>query len=287
MAERGETLLTLPAALVLIGCGVELALPSGNQLETPVTKNSLTATFETPPRKPANQLAMSDSNQKSYLRDGSGPRAVDSGKGRSSSRRDEERQRSKHSASRRPSDSKSSHRREASFASSKPEAPTFELDVIGQPSRAIVFGQTVETSIMVSLKCHSPEMVARYQDMDTSRLMGVVSLVSEARNGERASVECGTLTGQKMFDSVHECPDHIVESLARSQPCRVSLGYLTFPQLLIRQPGAYRLRVTLIKMGSAGSSGGSTVIATDSELIRVERRSTTGTTGTARKHGRS
>lgn len=51
MAERGETLLTLPAALVLIGCGVELALPSGNQLETPVTKNSLTATFETPPSK--------------------------------------------------------------------------------------------------------------------------------------------------------------------------------------------------------------------------------------------
>ena len=229
---------------------------------------------------------MSDSNQKSYLRDGSGPRAVDGSKGRSSSRRDDDRQRSKHSTSRRPSDSKSSHRRESSFAS-KSETPTFELDVIGQPTRAIVFGQTVETSVMVSLRCSSPEMVARYQDMDTSRLMGVVSLVSDSRSGERTPVECGTLTGQKMFDSVHECPDHITESLARSQPCRVALGYLTFPQLLIRQPGSYRLRVTLIKMGSSGSSGGSTVLATDSESVRVERRSTTGSTSTARKHGRA
>ncbi|PIA94892.1 hypothetical protein CB0940_07974 [Cercospora beticola] len=229
---------------------------------------------------------MSDSNQKSYLRDGSGPRAVDS-KSRGSSRRDDDKQRSKHSSSRRPSDSKSSsHRREASVAS-KSEGPTFELDVIGQPSRSIIFGQTVETSVMVSLQCPSPEVAARYQGMDTSRLMGVVSLVADSRSGGRVPVECGTLTGQKMFDSVHECSNDIAESLARSQPSRLALGYLTFPQLLIRQPGSYRLRVTLIKMGGSGSSGGSTVLATDSETIKVERRSTGTSTSTSRKHGRS
>ncbi|KAF2213789.1 hypothetical protein CERZMDRAFT_26896, partial [Cercospora zeae-maydis SCOH1-5] len=215
---------------------------------------------------------MSDSNQKSYLRDGSGPRAVDS-KSRASSRRDDDKQRSKHSSSRRPSDSKSSHRREASLPP-KSDSPSFELDVIGQPCRAIVFGQTVETSVMVSLQCPSPEVAARYQGMDTSRLMGVVSLVAESRSGACVPVECGTLTGQKMFDSVHECSSDIAESLARSQPSRLALGYLTFPQLLIRQPGSYRLRVTLIKMGGSASSGGSTVLATDSESIRVERRST-------------
>lgn len=48
MAERGETLLTLPTALVLIGRGVERVLPSGNQLETPVTKIPLLQTFEPP-----------------------------------------------------------------------------------------------------------------------------------------------------------------------------------------------------------------------------------------------
>ncbi|KAI5361842.1 Putative Velvet domain-containing protein [Septoria linicola] len=230
---------------------------------------------------------MSESNQKSYLRDGSGPRAVDSSKSRSSSRRDDDRQRSKHSSSRHPSDSKPSHRRESSQIP-RSEGPTFELDVIGQPSRSIVFGQTVETSVMVSLRCPSPEMVARYQDMDTSRLMGVVSLVADSRSGERVPVECGTLTGQKMFDSVHECPDDIAASLARSQPCRLALGYLTFPQLLIRQPGSYRLRVSLIKMGGAGTSGGTTVLAADSESIKVERRSTgSSTSGTVRKHGRS
>ena len=114
--------------------------------------------------------------------------------------------------------------------------------------------------------------------------MGVVSLVAATRGGDRVAVECGTLTGQKMFDSVHDVPEEVAESLARSQPCRLALGYFTFPQLLIRQPGAYRLRVTLIKQSSAG---GSSVIAIDSESIKVERRATGGSGSTGRKHGRS
>ncbi|EME84694.1 uncharacterized protein MYCFIDRAFT_195680 [Pseudocercospora fijiensis CIRAD86] len=228
---------------------------------------------------------MSASNQKSYLRDGNNPRAVDGSRDKSrSSRRDDDKSssRSKHSSSsgRRLSESRSSHARKSSTASSS-ERPTFEMDIIGQPARSIVFGQTVETSVMVSLRCPSPEMVASCRNMDTSRLMGVVSLLADTRSGERVAVECGTLTGQKMFDSVHDVPQEVAESLARSQPCRLALGYFTFPQLLIRQPGAYRLRVTLIKQSSAG---GSSVIAIDSESIRVERRTTGGSGSTGRKH---
>ncbi|KAF7196315.1 L-methionine sulfoximine/L-methionine sulfone acetyltransferase [Pseudocercospora fuligena] len=228
---------------------------------------------------------MSASNQKSYLRDGNNPRAVDGSRDKSrSSRRDDDKSssKSKHSSSsgRRLSESRSSHGRKSSTASSS-ERPSFEMDIIGQPARSIVFGQTVETSVMVSLRCPSPEMVASCRNMDTSRLMGVVSLVADTRGGERVAVECGTLTGQKMFDSVHDVPEEVAESLARSQPCRLALGYFTFPQLLIRQPGAYRLRVTLIKQSSAG---GSSVIAIDSESIKVERRATGGSGSTGRKH---
>ncbi|CAK4034868.1 Hypothetical predicted protein [Lecanosticta acicola] len=229
---------------------------------------------------------MSDSTQKSYLRDGCGPRAVDAGhgreKGRGESRRQREgddsgKQRSKHTSSRRPSKSDSSHRRRessGSYATSNiPERPSFELDVIGQPQRSIVFGATVETSVMVSLKCPSPDAVAQYSNMDTSRLMAVVSLVADTRSGERMQLENGTLTGQKMFDSVHPIPESVADSLARSQACRLALGYVSFPSLLIRQPGTYRLRVTLIKMGSSSSSsGGASVACTDSESIKVERR---------------
>jgi hypothetical protein len=235
---------------------------------------------------------MSDSNQKSYLRDSSGPRAVDGNKTRSSSRRDDDKQRkhpsSSSSSSRKTSDSKATpHHRKSSTASS-PDRPTYELDIIGQPSKNIIYGQLVETSVMVSLKCASPEMVEHYRNMDTSRLMGFVSLIADARSGERVPVECGSLTGQQMFDSVHDVPAHVAESLGRSQPSRLALGYFNFPSLLIRQPGAYRLRITLIKMGGPGSSsqGGSSLLAIDSDTVKVERPRTSGN-ATARKPGRS
>ncbi|KAK4502574.1 hypothetical protein PRZ48_006000 [Zasmidium cellare] len=236
-------------------------------------------------------------SDKTYLRDSCGPRAVDSGHRSDKSRNDSRRQRdgdekpkSKHSSSRRSSKSESSHRRKSStgscVTSNIPERPTFELDVIGQPQRNIIFGSTVETSVMVSLKVPSPDMVAQYRSLDTSRLMAVISLVADTRGGERMPIECGTLTGQKMFDTVHPVPVECAESLARSQPCRLTLGYFSFPSLLIRQPGTYRLRVTLIKMSSAGaSSGGSSIAAADSDSIKVERR-TTGS-GNPRKHQRS
>lgn len=138
---------------------------------------------------------------------------------------------------------------------------------------------------MVSLKCPSPDMVASYSNMDTSRLMAVVSLVADTRSGERMPLENGTLTGQKMFDSVHPIPESVADSLARSQPCRLALGYFSFPSLLIRQTGTYRLRITLIKMsGSSASSGGTSIATADSDSIKVERRPT----GSAnpRKHQR-
>lgn len=227
---------------------------------------------------------MSDSTQKTYLRDSHGPRVVDAGKGRSSSRRQAEesdKQRSKHSSSRKSSKPESSHNRKslstpasASHSSSQQERPSFELDIIGQPQRSIIFGTTVEASVMVSLKMLSADMAASYRNLDTSRLLAVVSLVSDTSIGERTAIECGTLTGQKMFDSVHPIPEECVPSLARSQPSRLALGYFSFPGLLIRQPGSYRLRISLIKMGSSESSnsGGSTISTVDSEAIRVERR---------------
>lgn len=230
---------------------------------------------------------MSDSTQKTFLRDSHGPRVVDAGKGRHSSRRqgeENDKQRSKHSSTRKSSKPEgSSHGRKSSStpasgatSSSHQERPSFELDIIGQPQRSIVFGTTVEASVMVSLKVPSPDMAASYRNLDTSRLLAVVSLVADTRSGDRTAIECGTLTGQKMFDSVHPIPEECVPSLARSQPCRLALGYFSFPGLLIRQPGTYRLRISLIKMGASdsSSSGGQTIATVDSEAIRVERRAT-------------
>lgn len=226
---------------------------------------------------------MSDSTHKTHVRDSRGPRAVGRGERREGGEGDGKHRSSKHSSKSSKSESSRS-RRESSSSHSRPnvsEKPTFEMDVIGQPQRNVIFGTTVETSVMVSLRVPSPDLIAHYKSLDTNKLMGVVSLVADTRSGERMAIECGTLTGQKMFDSCHQILPEYAETLARNQPCRLALGYFTFPSLLIRQPGTYRLRITLMKMCSSG--GSANMLSVDSESIKVERRAT----GAGSKHQRS
>lgn len=132
----------------------------------------------------------------------------------------------------------------------------------------------VETSVMVSLRFPTADRAAEGANIDTSRLVAVASLVADTRSGERVLVESGLLTGQKLFDSVHDIPQEHIETIERNQPCRVVLGYFTFPGLMIRQAGVYRIRTTLFQMPGSGNpqQGGTAVLAIDSEPVKVERR---------------
>lgn len=237
-----------------------------------------------------------EGSQRSYLRDRDGPRAVDAGQ-RGSSRRkttgsdDRDARKSgrssgSKSATPRSSGRPSGHKRKSSSsqssvkeASSKPSY-VYELNVIGQPPKAIPYGMDVEASVMVSIRFSSPDCADDFasKSADTSGFFGVASLVAETRTGERIPVEAGSLTGQKLFDSVHAIPGDYAEAMRRSDPCRVALGYFTFSGLLIRQPGTYHIRTTLIQVAADGTSqGGTSVMSVDSEPIKVERRpATTG-----------
>ncbi|KAK3117878.1 hypothetical protein LTR53_000291 [Teratosphaeriaceae sp. CCFEE 6253] len=225
---------------------------------------------------------MAESHQRSYLRDCSGPRAVDTGaardKARSGSKRgrdgdDRTPQRPKRDSTRR---SPKSHRQKHSSSQAsetQSERPCFELDVIGQPPVGVALGMPVETSVMISLRLPSADQAMAPGSVDTSRLFAVASLVADNRSGgEREPLEAGTMTGQKMFDSVHSIPDEFAERLARNEPCRRVLGYFSFPGMLIRQSGAYRIRTTLVQMSTSGEGGGSSILAVDSEPVKVERR---------------
>ncbi|KAI7258773.1 hypothetical protein KC335_g12094 [Hortaea werneckii] len=224
--------------------------------------------------------------QRSFLCNSHGPRAVDAGscrsdKGRGSGRRhkdsdDKDKHRSKRESSQRSPKKDSSHRRKHSSTSTSEscaDRPQFELDVIGQPPRGVVLGLTVECSVMISLRLPTPDRTITADDIDTSRLFAVASLVADSRGGERVPLEAGIMTGQKMFDSVHSIPDECAERIASNQPCRLVLGYFSFPGLLIRQSGTYRIRTTLIKTNEASQGGGSSIVAVDSEPVKIERRS--------------
>ncbi|GAB7359804.1 hypothetical protein MBLNU230_g6973t1 [Neophaeotheca triangularis] len=171
---------------------------------------------------------------------------------------------------------KRSHRREDNGVkplATMPDPLNFVMDIIEPPPRSIALGTAIDTSAMISILLPSPDTQPASSTIDTSRLLAVASLVADTRSGDRIPIEAGNLTGQKMFDSIHAIPAECASPLARSHPCRLALGYFSFPALLIRQAGSYRVRVTLIKMGGPGtSSGASSLVAVDSDPIRVERR---------------
>lgn len=230
---------------------------------------------------------VTEGSQRTYLHDNHGPRVVDAGRLRGAPRRhqkdsaadDRDAKRTKTTSSHKsPSKSESGQRRKSSNSQSSMKSsarPKWELDVIGQPPKVVPLGMEVETSVMASLRFPSVDFAIDGANVDITRLFAAVSLVADTRGGERVPVESGMLTGQKLFDSVHEIPEAHIETMARNQPCRVPLGYFTFSGLLIRQAGSFRIRTTLIQMPASGNSqqGATTILTVDSETIKVERRS--------------
>ena len=223
-------------------------------------------------------------SHRSHLRDDSGPQAVEASGDRDKPRGNVRRQRDRNdrakprsrksnmtrspkSPSRRESArNEGAHRRRSSHSSSANldyEIPALELEVVTQPLPVVPLGLTVDQTIVVSFRGSSSS-----RDIDTSNLFTVTSLVADTRGGERVALEAGYLAGQKTLDSIHALPQQYVERSAREEPSRLSVGYSSFANLLIRQHGLYRIRTTLMKMGAAGAT---TLHAVDSNPITVER----------------
>ena len=237
---------------------------------------------------------MADTIQRSYLRNSYGPRVVSAGSGHDkprsngSRRHKEGDERDKHDRTKRddnhrPPNKEHHHGRRTSEpdpVNASAEPLSFELHVVAQPPAGIPLGMSVETSAIVSLQLPSADRVISASNVDTSHLFAVTSLVTDNRNGERVPLEAGSLTGQKVYDSVHPIPEECAAGVAaRNGPFRINLGYFSFPGLLIRQAGTYRVRTTLVKMDVSGAD---TLLAVDSEPIKVERRGT----ASGRRHQR-
>ena len=159
----------------------------------------------------------------------------------------------------------------AQSAPSRVEQPTLELTVVGQPLRGIQLGVAVNASVVVSLRTPSTEQRVDPDRVDTSRFFGVTSLVYERSDGERMTMEAGSLTGNKTYDSVNDMPTDSMRTFERINPNLVVLGYFSFSGLVIRQAGTFRIRTTLARMGAEGASS---LMAVDSEPVKVERRGT-------------
>ena len=146
--------------------------------------------------------------------------------------------------------------------SRRTKAAILELNVIGQTSSVIYLGTSVKSAVLVSLKLSSAS------HFDASGLLAAVSLVKDDVDGQHEVMEGGSLTSQKMVDSIHPIPEEVAPVLASSDPHRMALGYFSFPDLMIKQTGTYRIRTTLIKVVDAEVLS---LCALDSEPIVVKR----------------
>ena len=135
-----------------------------------------------------------------------------------------------------------------------PEEIRYAMDIVVQPPRTARVGQTLPGSIVVRLRttnADTDEAVA-----DSTNLVAVAALVPGPNTP--ASVDTNALnallTG-RVFDSIHpfndDEADGSIASMDMADPHGV--GYMRFPELVIRQAGTYRIRITLIRIRSSAT----------------------------------
>lgn len=227
---------------------------------------------------------MGDYTPRTHLRNSSGPQVVESYHTRDTSwsygRHGKDDSRSHRRSRRSPVERRSkccseqSTRHRSNHATLSSEKPAFRLDVLSQPSSSIVLGMEVGITVLLSLQFAKPELVPPSLSCDTSRLLAVVSLMAEMKSTERKPMESGSIIGPRLADSLHQVPRQFEADFRHNHPCRLVLGYFSMSELIIRQAGSYRIRATVLQAPTLAPYGSSpsTVIATDSHVVKVDRR---------------
>ena len=151
---------------------------------------------------------------------------------------------------------------------------TYTMDVATQPPKHIRPGIALPDSLVVWLRSITSN--GRVTDMsEVGRLFAVATLTSGNNWSSGAPIGTGVLSGQKLVDSVHPVPRESTIRDIDSSRGR-AIGYFSFPNLIIRQKGVYRIRVTLIRVGAivgdcgAPLQGGLNIQTADTSLILVD-----------------
>lgn len=152
------------------------------------------------------------------------------------------------------------------------------MDVVLQPPATARAGQPLTGSIIVRLRAvdtDPDEAIA-----DSGNLVAVAALVpGPDSTGSTDPVVLNTLLGGRRFDSIRPFSDDeadgFIGSMEMDDPRGV--GFMSFNELVIRQPGVYRIRITLIRIRNSSSdppvasaAGGASIEMVDSNPIVVQ-----------------
>jgi len=139
----------------------------------------------------------------------------------------------------------------------------FSLDPVNRLPKEVRAGFPLDAPFTIRVDGQRQSPYAGNLDAESGLLMAVATLVASDQQGLLTPVNAGILTGPQLADTVHP------------EPSTGTLGYVSFPDLVIRSPGTFRVRVTLLRMGAAmhaghGSFQGATsLVSIDSEPVVV------------------
>lgn len=154
----------------------------------------------------------------------------------------------------------------SSTRSSRDASSAYSLNVTIAPPSNLSSGSTFNTTILISTRSSR-----RSTSASPTGLLAVASLVSETSSGPRPLPAGYLLTataGAKLMDSVQEASRSDVAALPRDRRGDV-VGVAAFSDLCVREPGAYRVRITLAKMQGDVYEA---VAEVDSPAFRVSSR---------------
>lgn len=151
----------------------------------------------------------------------------------------------------------------------------YGMDILVQPPATAVLGHPLNPPLTIRLRALNGDLNDAIAD--STSLVAVATLTGQ--NGEAIDLS-GILAGRP-FDSIHpfddeEDADNLPFTLSSPDPRGV--GYVSFPNLVIRREGTYRIRITLIRIprSSAGDppaspmSAGSSVQVIESNPVTVQ-----------------
>ena len=128
------------------------------------------------------------------------------------------------------------------------------MDVVAQPPRAVYANQTLPGSIIVRLRTTNVHPIDAIADSINLVAVATLTLGSTSTTANDVLLLNSFLAGRR-FDSIHPFSDDIADSSIVSMDTAdpSGVGYMRFHELVIRQPGTYRIRITLIRIHNPAS----------------------------------
>ncbi|KAL5115324.1 hypothetical protein ACEQ8H_006769 [Pleosporales sp. CAS-2024a] len=158
-----------------------------------------------------------------------------------------------------------------------PEDIRYAMDIVVQPPRSARAGHTLPGSMVVRLRTTNADPDDAVAD--SANLVAVATLIPANPTAPADPNLLNAILLGPRFDSIHSFADDeadgSIASMDMADPQGV--GYMRFQDLIIRQAGAYRIRITLVRIPNSASdppvsssaANGASMHMVDSNVITV------------------